>query len=345
MLSLSELRGLGRQAGLKMVAATPADFLQQAGSFLQEQLQRGIITPWTTGDIALRCHPARLLAGARSVVVAALPYRVNEASLPYWPPSPSSGRGRISRCSWGRDYHVVLHNRLHQLAALLASASGSPVDFHVQVDNGPLVERALAARAGLGFIGKNCSLIVPPYGSWVFLGLIVTTLEIQPGEEQAAGCGSCTRCLESCPTGALEAPYRLRPSRCLSYVSQAGGDLPDEMQPLLDNRLYGCDTCQEACPYNAITAFSPEQDFWPTDAGHAPLLGEVLQMQAADFQARWGKSALAWRGLNILARNAAIALVNTGNPAGELFLRQAVAAHSSPLVRRHAARGLAILET
>lgn len=337
MLSLAALRHLARQAGIERVGATSAEPLTETMAFLAARQARGRVTPWTPVDIEARCYPEKLLPGARSVIVAALPY--------YHPVAfPAGGlRGRIARCAWGADYHQVLRERLLLLAQLIQQELDR-LEFFIQVDNGPLVERSLAARAGLGFIGKNCSLLVPPYGSWIYLGLMVVDIEVEKAQPQVPRCGQCDRCLQACPTGALEGAYLINPGRCLSYFTQKGGEIPAEFRVAMADRLYGCDTCQEVCPYNLEAIPSQVGEFAPAGDNHAPLLQEILAMDKEAFVRRFGNTSLAWRGPNILARNAAIALGNHCCPETAKLLTQAVREHPSPLVRSHAAWALANLE-
>ncbi|TDA67806.1 MAG: tRNA epoxyqueuosine(34) reductase QueG [Clostridia bacterium] len=334
MLSLSGLRRLAQQAGLEVVGATSAAPLVETRALLAARQARGLVTPWVTADLEARCHPESVLLGARSVIMAALPY--------YHPVGfPAGGpRGRIARCAWGIDYHPVLRERLQLLARLLQRELGR-LDFSIQVDNGPLVERALAVRAGLGFVGKNCSLIVPGYGSWVFLGAMVIDVEVEEALPGVPACGQCERCVRACPTGALETPYLVDPGRCLSYITQKGGEVPAEFRGALADRVYGCDTCQEVCRYNLEASGSQVKEFTPAGDSHAPLLAEVISLDRAAFTRRFGTSSLAWRGPNILARNAVIALGNSHHPEAVKLLSRVAQAHPSAMVRSHATQALA----
>lgn len=336
MLSLAALRHLAGRAGIELVGATGTEPLAGTMALLSARQARGQITPWITADIAARCCPEKSLPGARSVIVAALPYH-HRVGYPAGGP-----RGRIARCAWGADYHLVFQERLRLLAQLIRQELGR-LEFSLQVDNGPLVERPLAVRAGLGFIGKNCSLIAPPYGSWVFLGLLVVDIEVEEAAPQASRCGRCDRCLQACPTGALEGEYLVNPARCLSYLTQKGGEIPREFRGIMADRLYGCDTCQEVCPYNLEAVASRVNEFVPAGDTHRPLLAEMLALDKEEFVRRFGHTSLAWRGATILVRNAVIALGNCGHPEAAGLLKQALREHPSPQVRSHAAWAVANL--
>ncbi|HHX49903.1 MAG TPA: tRNA epoxyqueuosine(34) reductase QueG, partial [Clostridia bacterium] len=205
-------------------------------------------------------------------------------------------------------------------------------------DTGPLPERELARRAGLGWMGKNTSLINEVYGSWIFLGGMVINRKLETDSPLEADCGECDRCLKACPARALERPYLVNPHRCLSYLTQKKGFLSPDERVLLGNRLYGCDTCQEVCPKNANVKRTCLPDFSP--GGEEKLsLEELLLLTGKDFKNRFGHSAGAWRGKTNLQRNAIIALGNSGDPSG-VFSLIPLLDQGSPVLRGHAAWAL-----
>lgn len=328
------LRATARSLGLT-VGVAAARPLKRERLLLERRRALGLETPWEPRDLEARCSPARLLPGARAVVVAALSYH-----RPY-PPPPARGdgvpRGVVARYAWGVDYHRDLRARLEELARWLARAVPG-AGWAVGVDTGPLLERALAARAGLGWIGKNCCLIVPGSGSWVVLGELVTAAPLPPDRSPAAdGCGACDRCLRACPTGALVAPRVLDHRRCLSYATQMKGFIPPALRAALGRRVWGCDTCQEVCPHNRRPAPAPGPP--PDPALVRPDLLALARLDGARFRAAWAATAAGWRGRHVLRRNALVALGNARHPAGLPVLVEALA-DPRPELRAHAAWAL-----
>jgi epoxyqueuosine reductase len=294
--------------------------------------------------VAARGDPARLLPGVRSVVVVGVNYYTG-------PPPPALGndpsRGLIARYAWGDDYHDVLVPRLRQLAAWLEAETGKPVAHRAYADTGPLLEREMAARAGLGFVGKNTALIHPRLGSWLFLGELLLDVDIVGGEvvgresTPASWCGRCTRCLDACPTGALVAPYVLDARRCLSYLTiELKGPIPAGLRPLLGNRIFGCDVCQEVCPWNRRFARpSGEAAFQPRPDSMTPRLLDLMALDDDGFRRRFRGSAVMRAKRRGLLHNVAVALANWGDPAAVPALNRALG-DAEPLIREHAAWAL-----
>ncbi len=256
-----------------------------------------------------RRDPAALLPEARSLVLVSLNYHV---------PDPGSlapreaGRGWVSRYAWGRDYHKVLRGKLKQAAALLARDWGAQRS-RVCVDSAPLLERSLAAGAGLGWIGKNTLLIDERLGSYTFLGALITDLALPPDGPVAERCGRCTACLEACPTGALapERPGWLDARLCISTLTiETKGEFAPGEAALLGEHVFGCDICQEVCPWNREAPPTREADFAPRPGLQRPLLAELLSLDRAAFLARFAGTALMRAGETRLARNARAALAN-----------------------------------
>jgi epoxyqueuosine reductase len=256
-------------------------------------------------------------------------------------------RGRIAAYAWGFDYHDLMTPRLEALAAWLREVSGQPVAHHVYVDTGAVLERSHAQQAGLGFVGKNTMLIHPRRGSFFFLGEILTDLMFdaydQPHRETL--CGSCTRCQVACPTNAFPKPYVLDARRCISYLTiENKGWIDRDLRPLMGNWVYGCDVCQDVCPFNRFALPTRESAFLPTDVNRAaPPLLDLLRMDEADFKAHFAGSPIARIKRERLVRNACIAAGNWGDervvPALVDLLR-----HPSPLVRGHAVWALARIQ-
>jgi epoxyqueuosine reductase len=260
-----------------------------------------------------RLDPGRLLAGCRSVVAVALAYGPREES-PGW-----SGIARYAR---GRDYHDVMRPRLAALVAALREAGGPDVRSRAAVDTSAVLERDLAARAGLGWIGKNTNLLHPSRGSYVFLGIVLTTAELTFDVPAPDRCGSCTACLDACPTEAFVAPYVLDARRCIAYLTiEHRGDIDARWRGRLGGWLFGCDVCQEVCPWNRKAPPAREPALAPV--GPPPAAEEVLGMDEATFRERFRDSPLKRARRSGLARNAALVLSRRTEPATLAALRRA----------------------
>jgi epoxyqueuosine reductase len=269
--------------------------------------------------VAKRLDVRQVLPGVQSVVVVGKNYYVGD-----FPPGGQEdpARGLIARYAWGRAYQRVLLPRLKRLARWLEEAVGRPLQWRAYVDTGPVLEREWAALAGLGFIGKNTHLIHPRWGSYLFLGVLLVDLPLRPDAPLArGGCGTCRRCLEACPTGALVAPYTLDARRCISYLTiEHRGPLPQEVAPLLGNWVFGCDACQEVCPWTRrFSRPTDDPDFQPR-LDPAPLLEDLLGLTPAAFQERYGETPLTRAGWEGLVRNARAILARRGEAHAMLEL-------------------------
>ncbi|MGC9336426.1 MAG: tRNA epoxyqueuosine(34) reductase QueG, partial [Anaerolineae bacterium] len=245
-------------------------------------------------------------------------------------------RGRVSRYAWGTDYHDVILRKMHQLAQWISEQLGRRLTYRTYVDTGPLLERELAQQAGLGWIGKNANLIHPKLGSYFFLGELLTDLELEPDAPFSdERCGSCTACLDACPTGALTAPHTLDARRCISYLTiEHRGAIPEETRPLIGDWVFGCDVCQEVCPWNRRFAHPGRRPAFR--AVHDTLdLVEMLKLDEDAFRSRFRETPL-WRARRAgLARNAAVVLGNLGDPRAIPALEHALS-DADPLVAEHA---------
>jgi epoxyqueuosine reductase len=253
-------------------------------------------------------HPRHVLPGARSLLMLGVNYRTPE-------PAPTeAGQAAVSRYAWGTDYHELIRDRLEQLADLYRRLVPSGRVRGV-VDTAPLLEREFAARAGLGWIGKNTMLVNQRFGSWLFLAALLSSEELEYDEPVPDRCGSCRACLEACPTGALVEPHRLDARRCISYLTiELRGEIPVEFRCAIQDRLFGCDACQEVCPWNRRTPISEEAAFQPRPGMNPLALADLLELDEAAFRGRFRDTSL-WRAKRHgVLRNAAIVL---GNSAGE----------------------------
>lgn len=257
--------------------------------------------------VETRLDPRRLLPGARSVIVVAHSY-----SQP-WPERTKDGspRGRVAMYAWGRDYHRVVRKKLHALVDQMRKGLDEPFEARVCVDTAPLLEREWAASAGIGWIGKNTLVLDTALGSYFFLGAVVTTLELEPDAPITDHCGRCTRCLEACPTGALDRPYEMDASKCISYLTiEHREDVPEALQPLIGDWVYGCDLCQQVCPHNQRVLTTSEADYAVRPPAPYPSLTELMHWRPDDYDKALCGSAMRRATLPMLQRNARIALAN-----------------------------------
>lgn len=320
---------LERGAGAVRVApASPDDASRRR---MEAAFERGDFTTWGyDAEYARRASdPSDLLRDARSVVCVALPYAA---------PQPRNGaplRGRVSNYAWSADYHHEMRALLRAVAQEIDNAAGASVTA-IACDTKPLAERAFAARAGVGWIGKHTNLIAPSLGSFVFLGEVVTTLELPPDAPLRKSCGACARCIEACPTGALRGDYTIDATRCISDLTQRTDAIPRAMRPLIGDWVWGCDVCQVVCPPTASAARSSS----PDDRGAHPSLVELLRLRSGEFKRRYQKTAMGWRGAAVLRRNAALALGNALDRSAVGALIESVERDPHPMVRGHAAWAL-----
>ncbi len=319
----AELSRLAVQLGLDAVGAAPAEPYEETERHIRERRARGLFARmrFTMAQPEVSCHPESLLPGARSVVSAALSY--------YGPgPDPEPGEGRLPRYTWS-DRYAELRAKLEQLGERLGGA------YRVLVDENQHVDREGASRAGVGFYGKNTLLITRRHGSWVVLGTVVTTAEIERSAPLDLDCGSCTRCIDACPTGALDDPGVLDSTKCLSYWSQAPGAVPSEYRAEMGSYVYGCDICQDVCPWNRGTEKRSADAALPEGAEPVVSLVDWLEAADDDLRARYDRLYFPRNDPRYLRRNALIAAGNSG----EATLVPAVARWSESnddLLREHA---------
>lgn len=342
--SLGErVKALGRELGFARVGiarAQPLDVeAQRLRAWLAAGHHGGMQYLEETADV--RCDPtdARMLAGAQSVIVLAAAY--GDANSCSDGPSP----GRVARYAQGRDYHKILYNRLRAMKKLLRSAGH---EARAAVDGMPVFERAWAQRAGLGFIGKNCCLIIPGIGSQVFLAVVMTTAELPADEPMRERCGDCRLCLDACPTRAFVEPRVLDARRCIAYLTiEHRGSVDESLREAVDDWAFGCDVCQEVCPYNRASFGEP---MLGSDFGKKTPWGQTdaiafLQMDDSRFAEAARASPLLRPGREGMARNAALVL---GNRAGRVVLpvlKQSAREDPSPAVREAATWAIARIES
>lgn len=290
--------------------------------------------------VARRKDPGLIQAGLRSIVTVGINYHTQPLPKAF---RDDPSRGLIASYAWGADYHALLLPRLRELGATIQDRVGGTVSYRAYVDTGPILERDLAARSGLGFIGRNTNLIHPRLGSWLFLGEVLLTAELprQAPPPAAGSCGRCTRCLDACPARAFAEPYVLDARRCLSYLTiELRGPIPREMRSRLGNRIFGCDICQEVCPWNRRFAHSTaEPAFRPEPEGMAPHLLDLVALDEEAFERCFRHTPVMRAKRRGLLRNVLVALGNWADPTAILPLTSALY-EPEPLLRGHAAWAL-----
>jgi epoxyqueuosine reductase len=327
-----------RELGFARVGYTPARPLEHA-PHLESWLADGMHgdMAWMERHTDLRTNAARLEPGTRTVVALA---------APYLRPEPATARlGRIAAYAVGEDYHDVLREKMRQLGAFIAAETGSAVHARPVTDSAPLLERNVAVDAGLGWLGKSAMVLHPALGSYFFLAELLVDIEI--GEEPTVHpdrCGRCTRCIDLCPTGAIIAPGRVDARRCISYFTiELRGPIPRQWRTAIGDHLFGCDICQEVCPWNSRPHPAIDPAFAPRPGLDGVDAVSVLQMSAPTFNATFRGTAIVRTKRRGLARNAAVVLGNTGDRRHVAALGAALLSHDEPLVRGHAAWALGVL--
>jgi epoxyqueuosine reductase len=266
---------------------------------------------WMAETLERRRHPRAMWDGARSAIVLGVNYGPDTDPLEIL---KQPTKGAISVYAQGDDYHELIKPRLKALARWLQARFGG--ELKVFVDTAPLLEKPLAERAGLGWQGKHTNLVSREFGSWLFLGSILTSLELPPDEPERETCGSCRACLDVCPTKAFPAPFQLDARRCISYLTiELKGPIPEEFRAALGNRIYGCDDCLAVCPWNKFASRAAEQKLAAREALRAPSLAELSRLDDAAFRALFSKSPVKRIGRDRFVRNVLYAIGNSGDPA------------------------------
>lgn len=340
-LSRAEIGQLASAASLAIVGITTAEPFHELAEYLKDHIARGHMTgmDWFTPERAAQSTDPRVLhATARSIVSVAVPFWTGNAE----PPDDGVLRGRIARYAWGTDYHKTLKHRMRLLVEAIELALGRAVEARTLVDTARIVNRAVAARAGSGWYGKNSMIFVPNHGSWVMLGEIILDIDLPPDLPLAKNCGRCTICLDRCPTGAIVEPYRIDAPRCISYLTiEERGPIPLELRPLVGDYVFGCDTCQDVCPYTGAAQHTDDPDFAPRSPDNSfPSLELLATMNEAEFRATFSGTPVTRAKRRGMARNAAIALGNSRDERAEPILTTMLLTHDEPLARGHAAAAL-----
>ncbi|MFL0504327.1 tRNA epoxyqueuosine(34) reductase QueG [Ureibacillus sp. 179-F W5.1 NHS] len=293
--------------GVDKIGFTHASPFHEMKNRLKRQQELQYQSGFEEQDIEKRTEPKLLLNSAESIIAIALAYPSKMEDAPVG--KKGSRRGIFARASWGVDYHVAVRERLNLIEQWLKNRVPD-VQTKSMVDTGELVDRAVAERAGIGWSGKNCSIITPEFGSYVYLGEMITNIPFIPDSPIENECGDCTLCLDVCPTGALVNPGQLNSKRCVAFLTQTKDFLPDEFRKEIGNRIYGCDTCQTVCPKNKGKMNWIHEEFKPEPELAKPLLKPLLHMSNKEFKAKFGYMSGSWRGKKPIQRNAIIALAH-----------------------------------
>jgi epoxyqueuosine reductase len=319
----AELQQLGAELGLDVVGAAPVAPYTETERYIHERRERGLFADmrFTIARPEESCHPEALLDEARTVVSAALCYYAEA-------PDPEPGEGRLPRYTW-RDGYGELREKLDALGRRLGG------EYRVLVDENQHVDREAAARAGVGFYGKNTLLITRRFGSWVVLGTLVTTAELEATAPLDLDCGSCRLCIDACPTDALDEPGTLDATRCLSYWTQTANDIPEPYREELGASVYGCDICQDVCPWNRGVEKRRAGEPLPADAEPNVSLVEWLESDDDELARRYERLFVPRKDGRFLKRNALVALGNAGRPEQRTIAERHVT-DDDPLLREYA---------
>ena len=334
-----QVKEYARELGFDLVGVASCEGFYDHQAVTLERMGAGLMDglPWYTEPRVRRgCNPEELLPGARSIITVGMSYYVADEGGTTEAASP---RGKVARYSWGNDYHVVMKERLRDLVEGLSERLGTPIKARWYVDDGPMLDRAVAQRGGIGWFGKNTNILTPSHGSWVFLGQVITDLELEPDPPLKKTCGSCVRCIDACPTGAIVAPYVIDNSLCISYLTiENRGAIPRHLRPLMHDWVFGCDICQDVCPVNVKAAYSEEQAFKEVRFTSLELL-DLLEMTEDEFRERFRGSPIKRAKRVGLQRNACVALGNAADRDAIPALARALQ-EGEDLVRGHAAWAL-----
>lgn len=335
------IRQRARELGFDDCRFTTAEAPETAAQFMSwlAERQQGEMA-WLERNAAKRIDPQLVLPGARSLIVLAASYHLASSNQPDSP----QGTGIVARYARHQDYHDVLAEPLRKLTDEVHEIGGPGTCSRWYVDTGPILERDFAQRAGLGFTGKHTNLISRKLGNWIFLAEILTTAEFAPDAPERNHCGSCTRCITACPTGAITAPFQLDARRCISYLTiELKGAIPEALRPALGNRIYGCDDCLAACPWNRFAREGALMSAHRRDDLGAPELVALLALTEAEFKSRFAGSPILRTKRRGLLRNVCVALGNVGS-RNDLPALARAAADPEPLIAEHARWAIAQIE-
>lgn len=323
-----------KSIGIDKIGFTSASPFNELKNYLLRQQELGYQSGFEESDIEKRTNPQLLLENATSIISIAIAYPSKMKDAPQG--KRGARRGIFCRASWGNDYHTVLREKLALLEDFLKEQVPG-CHLRSMVDTGELSDRAVAERAGIGWSAKNCAIITPEFGSYIYLGEMITDIPFESDEPMEDQCGDCRLCLDVCPTGALIQGGQLNAQKCVAYLTQTKGFLPDEYRMKIGNRIYGCDTCQTVCPKNKGKNHWMHEAFYPEPEIAKPLLEPLLQISNREFKEIYGHVSGAWRGKKPIQRNAIIALAHFKETAALPLLIEVFKKDERPVIRGTAA--------
>lgn len=327
MMIKEAIKQLAQDIGISKIGFTTADDFDYLEKSLRASVEEGRSSGFEHKNIEERIKPRLSLASAKTIISIAIAY---PHKLPVKPPKTQYKRGKITPNSWGLDYHYVLEEKLQRLAQGIESlCQDFPLEHKIMVDTGALVDTAVAQRSGIGFIGKNGLVISKEFGSYMYLGELITNLEIEPDSPVDYDCGDCHRCLDACPTSCLLGDGSMNAKRCLSFQTQDKGMMDLEFRKKIKTVIYGCDICQICCPYNKGIHNPLASEIDPELA--EPELLPFLELSNSQFKKKFGMIAGSWRGKNILQRNAIIALANGHDKSALVKLMEIIDKNNNPI--------------
>lgn len=323
-----------KEIGINKIGFTTANTFSEMKNRLLRQQELNYQSGFEEPDIEKRVNPELIFNTPRSIISIALAYPSKLLNAPQ--SKKGERRGIFCRASWGTDYHVILRKKLKLLEEFIESKVPGAVTKSM-VDTGELVDRAVAERAGIGWSAKNTMIITPEFGSYVYLGDLITSIPFAPDTPIEDRCGTCNKCVDVCPTGALVQGGQLNAQRCIAFLTQTKGFLPDEFRTKIGNRLYGCDTCQTVCPENKGKDFHFHDEMEPDPELAKPLLKPLLTMSNREFKEKFGHVSGSWRGKKPIQRNAIIALAHFKDDTAIPELTQLMQEDPRPVIRGTAA--------
>ncbi|MGV3487202.1 MAG: tRNA epoxyqueuosine(34) reductase QueG [Tuberibacillus sp.] len=338
----NEIKEYSKHIGIDKVGFTTADPFLTLKNRLYQQQALGYQSGFEEKDIEKRTEPKMLLDGAESIIAIALAYPAKLKDRP--DNSKGNRRGSFSRASWGIDYHDILRDRLKKLEAFILEKMPD-AKLKSMVDTGALADKAVAERAGLGYVGKHTLLITKEFGTYVYLGEMITNIPFPPDEPIEDLCGTCNLCVDKCPPGALVQGGQLNTQKCIAYLTQTKGYVPEPYRQKIGNRVYGCDTCQTVCPYNRGIDFHFHEEMEPDPEKVKPKLVDLLSMNNRTFKETFGPMAGSWRGKKPIQRNAIIALGNYKDQTAIDLLMDCLTNDPRPVIRGTAAWALGEIAT
>ena len=295
-----QIKAKALEIGFSKVGIAKADPLREDAERLKDWLHRGYHASmtWMGQNTAKRADPREIVTGARSIISVAANYYTDVQH------HPKPDEGKVSRYAWGDDYHILVTARIQKLYECIKQMAPES-NGRYYVDTGPVMDKVWAERAGLGWRGKHTNLITKDFGSWVFLGEIISTLELEYDAPMEDFCGSCTACIDACPTDAIAEPYVVDSNKCISYLTiEHRGPIDESLAPDFDRWVYGCDICQDVCPWNKFQRPTPDKEFLPREGNSTPALGGLISLAKEEFTERFRKSPIKRTKREGIIRNA-----------------------------------------